>query len=154
MGGVPALKQDGNTIFVFTDGSSLGNPGPGGFGALVRDLTGNEYELSGGEQNTTNNRMEMLAVIEALRFLNQHKVKNRRIVIQTDSQLIVKTFTSGWQKKANRDLWKDMDSEIFYLINRHNVFVWEWIKGHAGHAENERCDELARTAAGRIAGNL
>ena len=147
---VRARPDDGNTIYVYTDGSSLGNPGAGGFGALIRDLSGNEYELSGAEPNTTNNRMEMLAVYEAFRFLNEHKVKDRNIVVQTDSMLIVKTFTAGWKKKANRDIWKLIDTEVFYLVTRHNQINWEWIKGHAGHRENEICDQLARAAASQL----
>jgi ribonuclease HI len=148
---VRARPDDGNTIYIFTDGSSLGNPGPGGYGAIVRDLSGNDFELSGSEPNTTNNRMEMMGVVEAFRYLNQYKVKNRNVVVQTDSQLIVKTFTAGWKKKANRDIWKYLDEEMFYLTSRHCTINWEWIKGHAGHAENERCDILARTAAAQIA---
>jgi ribonuclease HI len=142
--------DDGNTIYIYTDGSALGNPGPGGFGVLIRDLVGMEYEISGGEAHTTNNRMEMMAVVEAFKFLNDHKVKNRNIVVQTDSMLIVKTFTANWKKKANRDIWKILDNEIFYLLNRHNQINWEWIKGHAGHRENERCDDLAREYATEI----
>lgn len=147
---VQARKDDGNTIYVYTDGSSLGNPGAGGYGALIRDLSGNEFELAGCEPHTTNNRMEMMAVVAAFRFLNEHKIKDRNIVVQTDSMLIVKTFTSGWKKKANRDIWKLIDDEVFFLVTRHNTINWEWIKGHAGHRENEKCDELARTAAGSL----
>jgi ribonuclease HI len=140
-----------NTIYVFTDGSCLGNPGPGGFGAIVRDLSGRDFEFSGTEYNSTNNRMEIAAVIEAFRFLNLHKVSERTILVQTDSKLVVNTYTLGWKKKANQDLWKALDLEVFYLQNRRNDLQWAWIKGHAGHIENERCDVLARTAASQIA---
>ena len=138
-----------STIEIFTDGACSGKPGPGGYGAILR-YNGETKEVSGSSPNTTNNRMEMTAVIEALK---QFK-KPSSIRITTDSQYVVKGMTEwipGWikhnwinsQKKPvmNRDLWEAM----IELAEPHNI-EWKWIKGHNGHIENERCDELARIA--------
>jgi ribonuclease HI len=143
-----AQKQD-NLVEIFTDGACSGNPGPGGYGAILK--YGKEIrEISGYEIETTNNRMEMTAIIEALRQLK----RPCRVRIVTDSQYVVKGMTEwlpGWikrnwltsQKKPvlNKALWK----EILRLSKRHKI-EWEWIKGHNGHSYNERCDQLARDA--------
>lgn len=133
---------------VYTDGACSGNPGPGGWGAIVL-VDGQELEFYGGEQSTTNNRMELTAVIEALK----HLTNPMDVVLTTDSQYVVNGIQKGWLeswKKAgwrkadhspiiNEDLWRELDS----LLEKHNVeFVW--VKGHAGHVYNERCDKLAR----------
>ncbi len=141
--------KNASTIEIFTDGSSLGNPGPGGFGAILR-YKGKEKELSEGFRLTTNNRMELLAVIEALEAL---KRSDFAVVIYTDSKYVCdaveKGWVFGWQKKgfkgkANADLWK----QFLPLYQKYRPkFIW--VRGHAGHAENERCDELAREAAGK-----
>lgn len=136
-------------VEIFTDGACSGNPGPGGWGAILR-YGDTEKELSGGEQETTNNRMELTAAIEALNALK----RPCEIVLTTDSTYVKDGITSwidswkkrGWknsQKKPvkNEDLWKALDE----ARSRHKV-EWKWVKGHAGHAENERCDELARNA--------
>lgn len=134
-------------IEIFTDGSAKGNPGPGGYGVLLR--SGKHYkELSQGFRLTTNNRMELLAVIVALESLKTSKMPVR---ITTDSKYVVEPINKGWlwtwqktgfKKKKNVDLWK----RFIPLYNTYKPSL-QWIKGHAGHPENERCDELAVTAA-------
>jgi len=138
-----------DTVVIFTDGACSGNPGPGGYGAILKHARKTK-EISGCEPETTNNRMEMRAVIEALKQLN----RPCKIRVVTDSKYIVKGMTEwlpGWIKRnwlnsskkpvLNRDLWEELNK----LSNLHQV-RWEWIKGHHGHAENERCDQLAREA--------
>ena len=130
-------------IELFTDGSSRGNPGPGGYGVVLR--CGKHYkELSGGEPMTTNNRMELLAVIIGLEALLR---PNAEVTVYSDSSYVVNAVSKGWlfdwerkqfDKKANPDLWQ----RFLQVYRRHRVrFVW--IKGHAGHPENERCDKMA-----------
>lgn len=145
----PAAGRGSGTVQVFTDGACEGNPGPGGWGAIVR-MNGTERELSGGEGRTTNNRMELSAAIEALKILPP----SSRVVLTTDSQYVQKGITqwiknwkkNGWVNAArepvkNADLWRELDA----LCGEHSV-EWRWVRGHAGHAENERCDALARQA--------
>lgn len=136
------------SVEIFTDGACSGNPGPGGWGALLR-YKDTEKELSGGEALTTNNRMEMQAVIEGLRALK----KPSTVTLYTDSQYVQKGVTEwmkGWKAKGwperikNQDLWKQIDS----LLQIHKVkFVW--VRGHDGHIENERVDKLAVAAIPR-----
>lgn len=134
-------------VDIWTDGACSGNPGPGGWGALLR-YKGNEKELFGGENETTNNRMELTAAIEALKALK----KPCEVDLTTDSQYVKGGITgwienwkkNGWKTAAkkpvkNADLWQALED----AVSRHKV-SWHWIKGHAGHAENERADELAR----------
>ncbi len=134
-------------VEIYTDGASSGNPGPGGYGAILR-YKGHEKELSKGYRKTTNNRMELLAVIEALRAL---KFEGLSVIIYSDSKYVVdaveKGWVFGWQKigfksKKNPDLWK----EFLRLYEFHKI-KFKWVRGHDGHAENERCDVLATTAA-------
>lgn len=141
--------ENHDTIEIFTDGACSGNPGPGGYGAIIKK--GKECsEISGYDPATTNNRMEMTAVIEALRSLDSPS----KVRIVTDSNYVVKGMTEwlpGWirrnwfnsQKKPvlNRDLWET----LIELSEPHDI-QWEWIRGHNGHAENEKCDRLARDA--------
>lgn len=139
-------------LFAYTDGACSGNPGPGGWGVLMRAMqdgrVAKERELKGGEADTTNNRMELLAAINALETL----ARASDITIVTDSQYVKNGVTSwihswkrnGWKTSAkkpvkNVELWQRLDE----AQARHNV-NWEWVKGHAGHPENERADELAR----------
>jgi ribonuclease HI len=137
-------------LFAYTDGACSGNPGPGGWGVVMHALDGGvivkERELSGGAADTTNNRMELMAAISALEALTRRS----RITIVTDSVYVKDGITkwihnwkrNNWQKKGglkNVDLWQRLDA----AQAEHSV-AWEWIKGHAGHAENERADELAR----------
>lgn len=139
-----------NTINLYTDGACSGNPGPGGWGALLR-WNGHEKELSGGEKDTTNNRMEMMAVIEGLKAI---KKEGANVHIFTDSKYVMDGVTKwlpGWKAKGwktaakkpvkNEDLWKEIDS----LIRVHSV-DFTWVKGHAGHPENEYVDKLAVSA--------
>lgn len=138
-------------LFAWTDGACSGNPGPGGWGVLMRAMKGDEIvkerELSGGEPDTTNNRMELQAVIEALRCLK----RPCDIDIYTDSQYVQKGISewiTGWKARGwrtaskapvkNADLWQMLDAEVA----RHRI-QWHWVKGHAGHEFNERADELA-----------
>ncbi len=133
-------------IFLFTDGASSGNPGPGGYGAILR-CAGLEKELSGGFAVTTNNRMELLAVIKGLEAI---RWANAEVHVYSDSSYVVnavnKGWLFGWEKKGfakvkNPDLWK----RFIVLYRRHRV-AFHWIKGHAGHPENERCDAMAVAA--------
>ncbi|MBD1391183.1 ribonuclease HI [Neiella sp. HB171785] len=137
-------------VEIFTDGSCLGNPGPGGYGALLR-YGQHEKELSGGYFLTTNNRMELLAAIEGLRALTSPC----QVTLTTDSQYVkqgIESWIAGWKRKGwktsnktpvkNIDLWQALDAET----QRHQI-DWRWVKGHAGHDENERVDDLAREAA-------
>ena len=142
-------KKNNNIVEIFTDGACSGNPGPGGYGAILK--YGQEIrEISGYEVETTNNRMEMMAVIEALRQLK----RPCRIKIISDSQYVVKGMTEwiqNWSKRnwltsqkkpvLNQELWK----ELLSLSQKHRI-EWQWIKGHNGHPYNERCDQLARDA--------
>lgn len=134
-------------VTIYTDGACSGNPGPGGWGVLLM-FRGVEKELSGGEALTTNNRMELMAAIMALETLNRPCA----VDLWTDSQYVRNGVTSwlrGWKAKGwktadrkpvkNEDLWRRLDA----AQERHDV-AWHWVKGHAGHAENERVDALAR----------
>ncbi|PQQ41048.1 ribonuclease HI [Photorhabdus luminescens] len=140
----------GKQVEIFTDGSCLGNPGPGGYGVLLR-YQQHEKTLSEGFYRTTNNRMELMAAIIGLETLT----RPCKIVLTTDSQYVRQGITQwihnwkkrGWRKAdkspvSNVDLWQRLDQ----AISRHDI-DWQWVKGHSGHNENEHCDELARTAA-------
>jgi ribonuclease HI len=140
-------------VEVFTDGACRGNPGPGGWGALLR-TGGHEKCLSGAEPATTNNRMELTAAIEALRALK----RPCRVDLTTDSQYLRQGITSwidNWKRRGwktadrkpvkNIDLWQALDQEA----RRHQV-AWHWVRGHSGHAENERADQLANEAIDRL----
>ena len=135
------------TVEIFTDGACKGNPGPGGWGAVIR-AGRNEKEISGGEALTTNNRMEMMAALEALNALK----RPCHVILSTDSKYVMDGITKwvfGWQKNGwktadrkpvkNAELWQRLEA----ALKPHEV-RWHWIKGHAGHAENERTDQLAR----------
>jgi len=134
-------------IRIYTDGAAKGNPGPGGYGAIL-DFKGKRKELSEGFRKTTNNRMELLAVIKALEAI---KKPGWEVVIYSDSKYVVdaveKGWVFGWEKKGykgkkNPDLW-----QRFLQVFRQHKVKFQWVKGHAGHPENERCDELAVQAA-------
>ena len=141
-------------VELFTDGACKGNPGLGGWGALLR-FNNVEKELCGGERDTTNNRMELLAVIEGLQALN----RTCSVVVTTDSQYVKNGITqwihnwkrNGWKTAArkpvkNADLWRALEEQVA----RHDV-TWEWVKGHSGHPENERADQLANRGIERLA---
>lgn len=139
--------MDDSIIYLYTDGSSRGNPGPGGYGVVLK--CGTHYkEISAGYSCTTNNRMELLAVIVGLEAI---KRKNAIVHIYSDSSYVVKAVNEGWlqkwllkglEKQKNPDLW-----ERFLKVYRKHRVSFFWIKGHAGHPENERCDKLAVEAA-------
>ncbi|HTH16117.1 MAG TPA: ribonuclease HI [Magnetospirillum sp.] len=142
-------------VQLFTDGACSGNPGPGGWGVILR-FKGVEKELHGGENPTTNNRMEMMAVLSGLNALTRPCV----VEVYTDSEYVKKGMTEwlrGWKARGwktadkkpvkNDDLWKALDQ----AASRHQV-SWHWVRGHAGHPENERADELARRGAKESAG--
>lgn len=135
------------TVYIYTDGACSGNPGAGGWGAILK-YRGAEKELSGAEKMTTNNRMELTAVISALSALKEPC----KAIITTDSKYVVDGITKGWAKSWQKNGWvksdkkpalnSDLWGKLLELCDRHDVeFVW--VKGHAGHPENERCDQLA-----------
>ncbi|WP_298813888.1 ribonuclease HI [uncultured Roseibium sp.] len=136
-----------NRVTIYTDGACSGNPGPGGWGAILR-FGDHERELQGGETETTNNRMELMAAIEALNTLKRPCA----VDLFTDSTYVrsgIREWLEGWKRKnwrtaankpvKNADLWQALDT----ARERHDV-TWHWVKGHAGHPDNERADELAR----------
>ncbi|MBD3584805.1 ribonuclease HI [Salinimonas sp. HHU 13199] len=137
-------------IEIYTDGSCLGNPGPGGYGAVMI-YNSHRKELSEGYFETTNNRMELLAPIAALNALSE----SCKVDVTTDSQYVkngINQWIHNWRKNGwrtaakkpvkNADLWRQLDD----AVSKHDV-TWHWVKGHSGHPENERCDDLARAAA-------
>jgi len=141
-------------ITVYTDGACSGNPGPGGWGVLIVTDSSESIELNGGEKHTTNNRMELTAAIEALKHFKQ----STKLTIYTDSVYVKEGISSwldnwkarGWKTAAkkpvkNEDLWKELDKQ-----NQIHDVNWQWVKGHAGHPENERADYLARTGMPEI----
>jgi ribonuclease HI len=142
---------DGEAL-VWTDGACSGNPGPGGWAAIVVPAVGDPVEISGGDAHTTNNRMEYTAALEGLRHLPPHS----RVCVVTDSLLMLKSMTiwiGGWKRRGwktaggapvkNQDLVLALEQEI----GRHDVVRWQWVKGHADHALNDRADRLAVAAA-------
>lgn len=142
-------------VEIYTDGACSGNPGPGGWGAILR-YGEKELELSGGEANTTNNRMELMALISALKKLRY----TCELTIYTDSKYLSDAFNQGWIWNWRKKGWKKADNspvlnvelwqELYELINKHQ-FKIVWVKGHAGHPENERCDSLATARAAEYA---
>ena len=151
------MTQNRHLVEIFSDGACSGNPGPGGFGTILR-AGQHVKELSGYAAETTNNRMELLGAISGLEALK----RPCRVRLTTDSQYLVKGMTEwidGWQRKgwknskkeevANRDLWE----RLLVLAEKHQI-DWCWVKGHAGHPENERCDELARLAISEASASI
>ena len=143
------MTNNSNTVQIFTDGACKGNPGPGGWGAILR-YRDNEKEMNGYDPETTNNIMELTAVIEALKTLS----RSCTIVITTDSNYVKDGITKwihnwklkGWKTAArkpvkNKELWIALDE----LVENHDI-TWKWVKGHSGHPENERADDLANEA--------
>ena len=126
------------THYVYADGSCLGNPGPGGWAAVIVKPGGVSNTIYGGDPATTNNRMELTAAIEGLRIIPN----GTRVVLRTDSQYVVKTMTLGWKRKVNVDLWEKLDHEVQQRDVR-----FEWVEGHAGDPLNEEADRNARNAA-------
>ena len=146
------------TITLYTDGACSGNPGPGGWGAIL-EYKGHEVELSGGEENTTNNRMELTAVIQGLKALKEPCI----VELYSDSKYVIdaleKGWAVGWQKRGwvksdkkpalNPDLW-----EILLELSRVHKLQYHWVKGHADNPKNNRCDELAVLQWKRIKGEV
>ena len=134
-------------VTIYTDGACSGNPGPGGWGAILR-CNGTEKELSGGEKDTTNNRMELTAVISALKALKYPC----EVIVTTDSKYVFESVTKGWVYSWQKNGWRKADkkpalnpdlwAELLTLLEIHNV-TFNWVKGHNEHPENERCDRLA-----------
>ena len=134
-------------VEIYTDGACKGNPGPGGWGSILRYKNA-EKEISGGEPHTTNNRMELKAVIEALRMLKEPC----KVTLYTDSQYVANALTLGWARKWKSNGWMrnkkekalnpELWDELLKLCDVHDIDI-HWVKGHAGHPENERCDRLA-----------
>lgn len=141
------MAEKSDFVEIFADGACSGNPGAGGYGVILR-CRGKEKELSGGEKHTTNNRMELTGVIVGLSALT----RPCDVVITSDSKYVVDGIEKGWAKSWRKNNWKKADKKpalnadlwekLLDLLEIHNV-RFKWIKGHAGHAENERCDQLA-----------
>ena len=144
-------KDNNNTVYAFSDGSALGNPGPGGYGVVLK-YGDNLKELSQGYVHTTNNRMELMGAIMALESLKERQ----RVVLTTDSQYVINGIEKGWARKRRANGWMrnrkeralnpDMWERLLRAVDRHEV-SFNWVRGHMGHPENERCDELANSAA-------
>ena len=152
-----APPEDRPLVLLYSDGACSGNPGPGGWGAILVDPgSGQRLEISGSDPQTTNNRMEMIAIIEGLRRLKRES----RVRIVTDSRYVVdgmKSWIHSWRRNGwrtadkkpvkNQDLWQELSA----LESRHDL-IFEWIRGHQGHAENERCDQMAVEAYRKLQG--
>lgn len=142
---------DLKSVTIYTDGACLGNPGPGGYGVVLK-YRNQRKELSAGYRKTTNNRMELLAAIVGLRALKERC----RVTLYSDSKYVVDAMSQGWVKKWKGDGWMrnkkeaalnpDLWEQLMQLCEEHEV-SFEWVKGHAGDTENERCDQLAQQAA-------
>lgn len=136
-------------VDIYTDGSCLGNPGPGGWGAVIL-LGEDQIEISGYHNDTTNNRMEMTAIMESLKWLRngdnfpENDLPNLAINIYSDSSLIINTLNQGWKRKANVDLWSEFD-KLRAWLNIH----WFWVKGHATNKYNNLADKLATERAAK-----
>jgi ribonuclease HI len=127
-----------NDIVIHTDGACKGNPGPGGWGTVI-EQNGNQQKLSGSEPQTTNNRMEMTAVIKGLEAVDPLL----KVLISSDSTYVINTMTKGWKRKANHDLWDQLDR----LVKNRDI-SWLWVRGHNGDRGNELADALATKEAG------
>jgi len=128
-------------IEIYTDGSCKGNPGPGGWGAIFLEKNSKTpfKILKGHALDTTNNRMEMTGVIEALRFIDKEKLHTSQCTLYSDSNLIIQTLLQGWKRKANLDLWEELDD-----LNEELDIQYTWVKGHAKNHWNNECDKVAQ----------
>jgi cyclic pyranopterin phosphate synthase len=129
-------------VDIYTDGSCLNNPGPGGWAAIVI-LEDGPRRLSGGEPQTTNNRMELMAAIKGLEAVSA----DTAVTVHSDSQYLVNTMTKSWKRNVNQDLWEQLDR-----LSAGREIAWSWVRGHAGHPLNEEADRLAGTAMNEVAG--
>lgn len=145
-----------NRVVIYTDGACSGNPGPGGWAArLIHPTTGQTRDLSGGEERTTNNRMELMAALEALQALKRPVT----VELYSDSQYLVKAFKEGWLDRWRSNGWRtsgkkpvenqDLWERLLDAAAKH-VVVWRYVEGHAGHEHNEACDQLAREQRDRF----
>ena len=148
---VDNVRQSRPPIYLYTDGASSGNPGPGGWGAILR-YNGHEKELCGGEAETTNNRMELTAVIEGLSALKEPC----KVILTTDSKYVCDSVTKGWVYSWQKNGWRKADKkpalnpdlwEILLELTEKHVLHYHWVKGHADNPKNNRCDQLAVQAA-------
>ena len=145
------MPKSDSTVLAFSDGAALGNPGPGGYGVILKYGEASK-ELSGGYRYTTNNRMELLGAIVALETLK----RQCRVILTTDSRYVVDSISEGWAEKWRANGWRrtrrgkalnsDLWARLLDVASRHDV-TFKWVRGHAGHPENERCDQLANEAA-------
>lgn len=137
--------MENSKIEIYTDGSCLGNPGPGGWAALIH-YDGKQKQFSGGEKESTNNRMEMTAMIKALEWLNKNfkreKLGDAKIILYSDSNLLIQSLNLGWKRKANLDLWAKLDKSRAWL----NI-QWVWVKAHSTNKYNNIVDKLALAAS-------
>lgn len=132
------------SIEIYTDGSSLGNPGPGGFCAIIKN--DNETTIvKGGEPHTTNNRMEMAAIIAGLYWVTKNLPQEKTCAVYSDSNLIIQSLKQGWKRKKNLDLWEKLDT----VRHQFEKISWNWIRGHAGHPENTKADKVAQAEANK-----
>lgn len=148
-------------IAIYTDGSCTGNPGPGGFAAIIQIPGQSEITVTGGEPRSTNNRMELSAVIEALALVTaQPQLENLRIAVHTDSQYVCRAFQENWFRNWNRNGWRNsrgnpvLNPELWQRLlklTQGRRVSWNWVKGHAGHPQNERCDRMAGACAAQAA---
>lgn len=131
---------------LYTDGSCIGNPGPGGWAFLARITPSGanpiEHRGQGGEADTTNNRMELTAVIRGLEWLEEHHPKVEEVSVHSDSSWVVSTMNDNWKRKKNLDLW----AELTPFLGKRRI-KWKWVRGHSGHKENEDCDRRAQKEA-------
>lgn len=132
------------TVKIYCDGSALGNPGPGGYGGVIETQT-EQIIIKGGEIHTTNNRMEMRAVIESLSWLQKNHPEIITCEVISDSRLVIETLNSGWKRKKNTDLWAQLDA----LIVKFENITWHWVKGHSGHKQNTLADKYATEEAAK-----
>lgn len=130
-----------NLIEIYTDGSCLGNPGPGGWGVIILH-NGKDVKISGHEKDTTNNRMEMTAILNALKWIHINNLTDRKFVIYSDSNLLIQTLKQGWKRKANTDLWAEIDRFRGWID-----IGWIWVKAHHTNKYNNLVDKLALSEA-------
>ena len=127
-------------INMYTDGSCIGNPGPGGWAAII-NVGDRKRVINGGDSKTTNNRMEISAILEGLKVIPE----GRSVTVFSDSIYVINTMVKGWKRKKNLDLWAQLDSEV-----AKRTVIWKWVKGHAGNILNEEADFWARTEANKF----